>query len=121
MNRQICVLTLLLSLSLTACDDIFVEDISDNEVTLVAPANHVVLNNADVTLVWDTLEGAEQYQVIVVSPSFDRIESYVCDSITDDYKLKVTLTSGEYEWSVQAHNSAYSSLKSIGSFEVEIP
>jgi hypothetical protein len=116
------ILILLFSLmALTACDDIFVKDISDKQINIVAPANNIVLDKNEVTLVWEELEGAQNYHVIIVSPSLAEVRYYACDSITDDYKLKVSLPDGTYEWSVQATNSAHESLKTHETFQIAIP
>ncbi len=121
MNKLLYLTILCCATCFIACDDIFVEDISDDSITIVAPGDGVVLTNSSLTLVWETLEGAESYQVVIVSPSFSDIRSYVCDSVTEDYKMKLTLDPGTYEWSVQGHNSAYASLKSIRKFEIAAP
>ena len=121
MNKLFYSFLLLIMSCLIACDDIFVEDISDDSVSLIAPGEGVTLKNNEVTLVWEALEGAEDYLIVVVSPEFDNILTYICDSITDMCKMKLTLDSGQYEWSVQARNSAYESLKSIRNFEISDP
>lgn len=120
MNRQLFPILLPL-LFFTACDDIFVEDISKDKVNIIAPKNDVILENENTTLVWDVLDGADEYHVIVVSPSFSDIRAYICDSITDDYKMKLSLHNGAYEWSVQACNSAYVSLKNYETFQIATP
>lgn len=113
---------LLLSLLLfAACDDIFVKDISNKQINIVAPQKDIIVDKNEITLVWDELEGAKKYHVIIVSPSYAEVLYYACDSITEDYKLKVSLPNGAYEWSVQATNSAYSSLKSNAKFQVAAP
>ena len=113
---------LLLSLLLfAACEDIFVKDISDKEINIVAPKNNNIMNKNEVTLVWDELEGAQEYHVIVVAPSLAEVLYYACDSITEDYKLKITLPNGSYEWFVQASNSAHTSRKSHDTFRVAVP
>lgn len=106
---------------LTACEDIFVKDISDKQINIIAPADNIALDKHEVTLVWDELEGAQNYHVIIVSPSLAEVRYYACDSITEDYKLKVTLPNGSYEWSVQATNSAHESLKTYEKFQIAVP
>ena len=108
----------LIAVCCTACDDFIEEDISDNRVNILAPKDKVMLDSNQLTLVWEELEGAESYHVVVVSPSFDDIVYYACDSVTEDYKLNVSLPNGIYEWSVQAVNSAYTSLKSCDKFQI---
>lgn len=113
---------LLLSLFIfSACEDIFVKDISDKRIDIVAPANGAKVNRNEITLVWEELEGAKDYHVIVVAPSLAKVLYYACDSITEDYKLKISLPNGTYEWFVQASNSAHVSLKSSQTFEVAAP
>ncbi len=119
MNKFCCII--LVNLCLISCDDIFVKDISDKTVNIIAPISDTTLNDHEVSLVWETIEGADNYQVIIVSPSFSNIQKITCDSITTDYKLKLTLENGSYEYSVQAHNFAYSSLKSSRQFTVNVP
>jgi len=122
-NRFICHAMIFISICMgvTSCEDIFVKDISKKTVDMIAPVNNAILNQTDPTLVWTSTEGAEHYHIIIVSPSFDHIETYACDSITSDYKLKFTLSSGTYQWSVQALNTAYQSLKSYGTFQINKP
>jgi len=112
---------ILICFCLLSCEDIFIKDISNKTITIIAPADNASLTNSEITLAWETIEGAESYQVIVVSSSFDNIETFACDSVTTNYNLKLPLDAGTYEWSVQAHNSAYSSLKSYGKFKVTAP
>lgn len=101
-----------------SCDDFLVEDISDNQVEILAPKDNVIVNSNKLTLVWEALDGAESYHVIVVSPSFSEVLYYACDSVTEDYKVEVSLPNGAYEWSVQASNSAYTSFKTYAKFQI---
>lgn len=114
--------SLLLSLLLfTACEDIFVKDISNKKIEIVAPKSNAVLNKNEVTLVWEELEGAKEYHVTIVSPSLAEVLYYPCDTIIEDYKLKLSLPNGSYEWFVQASNSAHKSLKSSDKFQIAVP
>lgn len=117
MKKKLTCLLLLL-LAFTACNDFFVKDIADDQVEIVAPKNNVVVNSNEITLVWEALDGAESYRVIVVSPSFSEVLYYACDSITESYKVDVSLPNGTYEWSVQASNSAYTSFKTYAKFQI---
>ena len=101
------------------CEDIFVENISDNSVETVTPADGVVLQAGEISFVWEELYGATNYRVIIVSPSFSNIQSYVCDSTLTETQLDITLSAvGLYEWSIQAGNFGYKSLKSVSGFEI---
>lgn len=116
-------LTVTLLFLFISCDDFFEEDISDQSVQIVAPANGVEIATPKISLAWKALKGASAYHVVVVSPSFDNIQTFACDSILQDslltnYKVDLTLANGEYQWSVQAKNSGYESLPSYESFKI---
>lgn len=112
------VYVLFLLLAITACGDFFVEDIANDQVEIVTPKNDVIVNTNKITLVWEALDGAESYRVIVVSPCFSEVSYYACDSITENHKVDTSLPDGTYEWSVQASNSAYTSLKTYAKFQI---
>lgn len=117
MNSKLIVL-LFSPLLFSACGDIFVKDISEEQIKIVTPKDNVVIKNNEITMVWEALEDAEEYHVIIVAPSFSKVLYYACDSVTKDYKIKISLPNGAYEWSVQATNSAYVSLKTYDKFQI---
>lgn len=113
----------LLLVFFSSCDDIFEEDISDKSVLIASPSNGATITDNQLWFVWNKLEGAHSYHIAVVSPKFDSIQSYVCDTILCDsllngYKLKLTLPNGEYQWSIQAKNSGYESLVNYSHFKI---
>ncbi len=108
----------LASLLLSSCDDFFEEDISDQTVQVIAPYDGAELTSNQVTMAWNGVEGAKQYHVVVVSPSFENAESYVCDSILTGYTCELELPSGDYQWSIRAENSGYQSLTTYLDFKI---
>ena len=103
---------------LGGCEDIFVKNISDNLVETVTPANNAVLHTGNISFVWEELYGAEDYRVVIVSPSFSNIQSYVHDSTLTETRLDITLPVGIYEWSIQAGNFGYKSQKAVYTLEI---
>ena len=89
------------------CRDVFEKDISEKEVELIAPADSVETTHATLTFVWEERDGATGYRLVVVSPSFDRIELYVLDTLVEGNQYTYTLEPGRYEWGVRPENSAY--------------
>ena len=120
-KKTILIFTLLISLILFSCEDIFEKDITNDSVMILSPLSKNSIQSDKVTFLWELLEGADQYHIVVVSPSFENIQTYVCDSLTDKYTISLSLPAGEYEWSIQARNSAYESQKKNVSFKVERP
>lgn len=100
-------MSLLILFFIMGCRDVFEKDISEKEVELIAPADSVETTHATLTFVWEERDGATGYRLVVVSPSFDRMELYVLDTLVEGNQYAYTLEPGRYEWSVRPENSAY--------------
>ena len=106
-------------LILNGCDDFLEEDISDDLVFLLAPADSVTFEEGSTILFsWDFLEGATNYQVQIVTPDFDAPAQLMLDSVTTNNSISAMLSPGQYEWGVSAFNNGYSTNYSIGAFTV---
>lgn len=105
--RIITGMSLLILFFVMGCRDVFEKDISEKEVELVAPADSVETTHSTLTFVWEERDGATGYRLVVVSPSFDRIELYVLDTLVEGNQYSYTLEPGRYEWGVRPENSAY--------------
>lgn len=100
-------LVFLMLLLAGGCRDVFEKDISEKDVVLVAPADSVETIHRTLTFAWEEKEGATGYRLVVVSPSFERAELYLLDTLVDGLRYTVTLEPGEYAWGVRPENSAY--------------
>ena len=100
-------MSLLILFLVMGCRDVFEKDISEKEVELIAPADSVETTHATLTFVWEERDGATGYRLVVVSPSFDRIELYVLDTLVEGNQYTYTLEPGRDEWGVRPENSAY--------------
>ncbi len=98
----------LLCLLLSACDEIFVKDISEEQVALVVPADGLESSASQITFIWEELEGASHYHLQIASPSFENIQSLVMDCVLTTTSFPVDLSPGSYEWKLNAMNNAYS-------------
>lgn len=94
-------------LNLMGCDDILEEDIANDEVALFAPGEGVQLDSGSVTFVWDPLEGALDYRLLLVSPDFENPAQVWADTITTGTSFTTSLGAGTYTWGVNAANTAY--------------
>lgn len=110
--------TILVMFILSSCDDFFEKDISDKIIQVVCPTDSAELSANKISFVWNEEDGVENYHVIIVSPSFNYIQSYVCDTILTDYKFELELPFGDYQWSIQGKNSAYESLTNHLTFRI---
>jgi hypothetical protein len=66
----------------------------------------------------DTITLCKQYLDNVLE-AFNNIQSFKYDTITEDYKLKLMLPPGSYEWSIKGYNSAYNTNTSYGKFTIK--
>lgn len=117
MRTKIITGCLLFCFILPGCEDIFVKDISDDLVYVISPVDSALCTGEKILFVWEKMKGAEHYQIVVVSPSFDKI-STTSDIVADTIRAELSLPEGKYQWSIYAYNSEYKSRKTIRSFEI---
>ncbi|KFF02612.1 hypothetical protein [Flavobacterium reichenbachii] len=110
---------LLIALCFISCEEILiVDDISEKEVSLTAPANNAVLSFSGVTFSWETIDGADKYQLQIAAPSFENPQQIILDTIITKNSYTQQLNIGKYEWRIKAVNSAYESPYKKRSFEI---
>nr|WP_299384820.1 hypothetical protein [Allomuricauda sp.] len=103
MRRLINTLCIVCSLYLTGCDDVFVEDISDDTITIMAPVNESRLSGNAVQFRWTTLEGADNYHIQIIGDQ----QNIVLDSLVEVSIFNYQIDPGAYQWRVRAENFAY--------------
>ncbi len=89
------------------CKTFFEEDISNQTVRLLSPASGTGTEIASQTFWWEKVEGASDYRLQVVTPSFESAETLILDTLISADKFTVTLYPAIYEWRVRAENSAW--------------
>jgi len=122
------ILLLLIAISFCSCDDIIeVTDISNDQVTLLAPLNNTVVADSLVNFNWNSVNEAESYLVQIATPNFENASQIVLDSvIVIDTSFTGTsvsrmLLDNTYEWRVKAFNSDFETDFSLSRFRVETP
>lgn len=113
---SICVFSVLLFMS---CEDVvFLEDISEDTITVLAPANGSEVISSNVNFNWESIEGASGYKLQVAEPGFEQANQIVVDTITSIISFSSNLPSGDYEWRIKGINDSYQTEYSIQSFQV---
>lgn len=103
-----------------SCDDIVgIEDISDNEVTVIAPLEDSVLSTLTPNFSWEPVTGADVYQLQIAEPSFEAATQVVLDTTITHTNFIQSLDSGVYQWRIRAKNTEYQTPYSIQSFSIE--
>lgn len=112
----VCVLSVLLIMS---CEDVvFLEDISEDTITVLAPADGAQVINSNVNFNWEGIEGASGYKLQVAEPNFEQANQIVVDTIASTISFFSILPSGDYEWRIKGINDSYQTEYSIQSFKV---
>lgn len=95
-------------LLLFSCDKIVLEDdISAQEMTLIAPINNAQFFSTGVSFTWGVIAGAEKYHLQIAKPNFDSPIQIVLDTLVTTNAFTSQLNIGDYEWRVQAITGNY--------------
>lgn len=102
-----------------ACEAIFVENISEKTVILLAPKNTSEVVNGVIQFNWQEVLDATKYEVQIATPNFAIASQIVLDSIINNTIISKDLEVGEYQWRVKAFNSDFSTNYTTNSFSVK--
>jgi hypothetical protein len=102
-----------------SCSDIIETDISNKEMTIMAPVDRLISQNTSIIFLWDKLEGGRKYEFQIVAPSFDSTSFVAIDTLLVGNKFAKVLPAGNYQWRVRAVNNGYQSRFSIRSFKIK--
>lgn len=93
-----------------SCKDFVEEDLSKEMVQMIIPTDNDTIQSNLVHFKWNELDGADNYRIQIVSPSFSNIDTYVLDSLVAGTNYYYSLNPGNYEFMMRAENSAYESI-----------
>ncbi len=100
------------------CEAIFVEDVSNETVILLAPINDAQITSGNIQFNWQEIENVIEYKIQIAKPNFAAAGQILLDSITTSTVISKDLEVGDYQWRVSASNSGYTTNYSISSFKV---
>ena len=114
------ILFLVILLLAISCEEIIeVEDISQEQVEVLAPINNAVVNTPQVRFSWEQLAFSENYRLQVATPNFLQATQIIEDTLISTLQFDKVLEAGDYEWRIKALNSAYQTPYKTQSFSVE--
>lgn len=119
LNRFYLVVITGIFASLLACDDILEEDIATDSVVLLAPVDSMVTDSFSITFWWEELEGASDYLLQVVSPSFESPFQLLVDTVIATNKFTYTFAPGNYQWRVKGQNFGFGTDFSSRTFVID--
>lgn len=83
------------------------QDISSSTVNLKAPTEGFTTSAGAVTLLWNELPGAEQYDLQIVSPTITNPNTIPVNVTISEKQYAVQLPVGKYQWCVRGVNANY--------------
>jgi hypothetical protein len=89
-----------------SCKDVFERDLKKKDMVIYAPANELRSTISTITFWWNEIEGADGYNIQIVSPTFSSITKLVLDSNVSNNKFTFSLLPGDYQWRVKAYNNS---------------
>ena len=121
-NPILCCLIVFLFWS---CEELLeVEDISGEEVLLLAPSEGTTVSTSTVSFNWNEIVAANSYHIQVAQPSFLEASQIVIDTLVvqDSTYLGANfskeLLDSSYEWRVKALNSDFETIYTTNAFIV---
>lgn len=100
------------------CETIFVENISKEQVVLLAPATNAELLPGTIAFNWQEITDATAYKIEIATPDFTNANQILLDSTTTALTILKKLDAGNYEWRVKALNSDYTTVYSTNNFSI---
>ncbi|MBL4653529.1 MAG: hypothetical protein JKY53_11825 [Flavobacteriales bacterium] len=95
-------------LAFVSCSDIFEKDLAKESIIVLGPNDLTETYTLNQTFWWGDLKGADEYNLQIVSPSFDAPIQWLLDSNTVATKYPFTLSPGNYQWRIRAENGSSS-------------
>lgn len=112
-------IVIIILFSLMSCEEIIeVEDISEETIEILGPQNNSIVNQSNVNFNWTALQDSLNYRVQIAVPDFTNTQQILTDSVVTSTSFSKSLDDGNYEWRVQAFNSAYETEFTTAQFEV---
>lgn len=102
-------LSIILIAMVYSCSDFTEEDLENDTVNLLGPADGVTTETQTLTFWWDFVKGADAYRLQIADPDFASIVRLELDTLIEGNQFEHTLYPGDFEWRVRAENSAYTS------------
>ncbi len=106
-NISKIILSLVLITFVISCDDIFEKDIREETVYMYTPYDGLSLNSLNVNFWFEYVDGAQEYNLQVVSPNFEYPEKILLDTNLVENQFTFTLYPDTFECRIYAFNSGY--------------
>lgn len=97
-------LTGILAIFVFSCSDVYEKNLTNKQVSLLAPADSAEFSTNNVTFWWQTYTGATKYELEVVEGSFANPLKLVTDTNVSSNQFTYSLYPGNFQWRVRPEN-----------------
>lgn len=94
-------------LLLVSCEDFIAEDVSQETLTINAPADQITTELPELIFWWEALNANTSYRLQIVTPAFENASSLILDTLVSTNQVPIVFTTGQYAWRVRAENANY--------------
>lgn len=108
MNRSLLYCILSLTIITSSCDELFVPKLEGETINIISPADSAIVSNNQQLFFWETSLEDTPCRLQIATPSFNKIERLLVDTLIENTQFTFTLYPAEYEWRIRLENSAYS-------------
>jgi len=110
---------LLFNAAFISCEETLLEeDLSEAQISILAPNDGSVLTSENVQFNWDSVEQATSYRMQIATPNFNAATQILVDTTVSSLQFTARVLSGEYQWRVRAQNSGSQTPYNTASFSV---
>ncbi|MFZ6052351.1 hypothetical protein [Halocola ammonii] len=88
------------------CSDIIEEDLSDDRIEIILPADSQVVTSTTPQFRWEEVDGAMHYRIQIVQPNFESPLEFQVDSTIGENSVYFSMNPGTYQWRVRAENGS---------------
>jgi len=107
--------------STSSFDVVLGDDLSSQNVNLIAPSAGAVIDSNEINFTWGTLQAADDYRIQIATPNFTNPIQVVVDEVFPSASTQsFSLAEGEYEWRVKASNTSSETPYSTNNFRVDL-
>lgn len=108
---------LVIGFAISSCESYFNEDISNDQVIVLAPSDGSSVAINPIRFSWEPVEFALDYQLQIANPTFANAQRIEVDTVIRSTIFETALEIGDYEWRVKARNPEYETAYVTQSFE----
>jgi hypothetical protein len=118
-NKPVLQIVVSIMILITSCDDFIEKDLTNRHITVLTPADNSISSTYTQLFMWDDLEGASEYHIQIVKPSFSVIQQFIADTTVHYNQFAITLQPGHYQWRIKGENGSSSTSYQTYTFTID--